>query len=121
MDSVRAARAVWEATRINASALACVHAELSRAGMEAKAQEWLDHIAGGVGYTEGDPALALRNYAARVSATKSIRVRGETWLATSIKCFNYWYLGQPIKKLKWARGRGEEFPILAVAVDGDDE
>jgi len=80
------------------------------------ATEWIDYVARGTGYVEGDPALALRNYAVRVRAQRAIRPTQTEWLAVTIKSFNAWANGTPMKIAKWARlGRNREtFPTIAI-------
>lgn len=74
-------------------------------------------IADGVNLANGDPILALRNFAIRVDRDRLYRPDTVEWLAVTIKAANFWIRGQPISHLRWRRvGRGAEpFPRLIPA------
>lgn len=113
-EAVNAARRLYGATRIPTTSTGAVYIEVA-AYDETIAGEWIEYLTRGTAYVEGDPALALRNYAVRVRATRAIRPTQVEWLAVTIKSFNAWVNGTPMKMAKWARlGRNREtFPVLS--------
>lgn len=76
------------------------------------ADEFVEWVLGGVGYTEGDPALALRNLATKMS--RMTRPDLTEWLAYCVKAANAWLLGQAVRNIRWRRvgAQREPFPKL---------
>ena len=119
---VLAGKRVYESTRIPATTTATLLTAISeKTGNTDLGDEWATHLARGTGYTEMDSALALRKYALQVRTKTNVRPRQEEWLAISIKAFNAWCSGTPVKILMWRRvGRGrEDFPSLVIPTETD--
>lgn len=120
-DAINGARRLYTATRIPTTSTGAVYAEVATVDPTI-AQEWIEYFVKGTGYVEGDSALALRNYSVRVRAQRAVRPTQTEWLAVTIKAFNAWADGTPMKLAKWARlGRGREaFPSLRIGSVEED-
>jgi len=97
---------------INGSAMVAAAYIAGREHGQDTVESFLAELDRGTGYEEGDPCLALRNYAVRIATNRLLRLGQYEWLAIVIKAYNFWALGRPVKSLAWKRvGRGKEnFP-----------
>lgn len=79
-----------------------------------RVDEFLASLAGGTGYEEGDPCLALRTYAVNVAGTRKFRPTPIDWLAITLKAMNHWLAGRAVKNLSWRRvgPKKEPFPQI---------
>ncbi len=76
-------------------------------GVRETLQKFHDGVARGIGLTEGDPRLALRNYVTlRGSAGSSTDQR--IYMALTVRAWNSWLQGRDIKYLAWRAD--SEFP-----------
>lgn len=99
---------------LHATSFCVTHFLITREHTRDLADRFAENVAAGTDYADGDPALALRTYAATVAASRLTRPSGLEWLAVTIKAANAWIEGRPVKTLRWRRvGQSrEQFPRL---------
>jgi hypothetical protein len=105
-----------------ASALGAALHIMQREHGEKVMNQFLNELKAGVGYVDGDPCLALRNYAIKASNNRKYRPNRVEWMAVIIKTMNAWLLGRPIATVRWRRfgANKESFPKLISKEDVGD-
>ncbi len=106
--------AVGRDTKIRPTALSATHYLVAEEHGNPVADAFLEHLASGTDYTDGDPCLVLRNYAVNVAGTRLTKPTTIDWFARCMKAANAWLLGNPVRQLNWRRvGKHREpFPTL---------
>lgn len=120
-DSIKYANRVGKALRIRSTTLAAVHYLMAREHGTAVANKWIDRIEAGTDYGEGDPCLALRNWAVNVAGTRT-RPTSVEWFAIIIKAANAFLIGRPVNNYSWRRvgAKRESFPSILTHDDTGD-
>lgn len=121
-DSVLAAASVAKEIRVLVSGLQATHFFISREHDPLVANLFLSHLRKGVNYADGDPCLALRNYALGMTSRRALRPTRSEWLAVTIKTANGFLTGRSIKTLRWRSGgpKAEPFPVLISSSEAGD-
>lgn len=115
-DSMKSLK-VGRDTGVRGTSLCAVVHLISREHGQDVADAFLEHLQKGLGYVDGDPCLALRNYALNLNSSRMLRPNTTEWMAVVIKSANAWLSGRPVKNVRWRRvGPGaEQFPRLFTA------
>lgn len=113
-ESLKIGRRIEGATKVAGGPFAVALHVIAREHGGEIASAFAGKVQTGIGLAEGDPVLALRNYAARIATMRTTRPRSEEWLAMIFKTFNNWLVGRPLRTVYWRRvgPAAEPFPTL---------
>jgi hypothetical protein len=81
----------------------------------AKARQFLEGVARGVGLEDDSPVFRLRDRALALKLSKTAKVDAIEMCALVIKAWNAFYNGLPVQQLRWrsAGVKAEDFPLIA--------